>query len=99
MKAHLSLGDNGNLIALLDNGKRILANDARKMAEQLRLAGVTADSLTVADWKTDTDHSPMSGQIIAVKAALRRIRRPEQFAEKVVEIFEKHDETLSKLDD
>lgn len=71
MKAHLSLGDNGGLIAQLETGERIVAVNAHKMAEQLRLAGVTADSLTVIDWKTDPDHAPMSGQIIAIKAALR----------------------------
>lgn len=99
MKAHLSLGDNGNLIALLESGDRILVANACKMADQLQLAGVTADSLTVADWKTDPDHAPLSGQIIAVKAALRHIQRPEQFAESVVVLFEEHHETLSKLAD
>jgi len=99
MKAHLSLGDNGNLVAKLENGERLIAANSQKMAEQLRLAGVATDSLTVTDWKTDPDHAPMSGQIIAVKAALRHIQRPEQFAEKMVELFEKHHENLSKLDD
>ena len=99
MKAHLSLGDNGNLVAKLENGERLIAANSQKMAEQLRLAGVATDSLTVTDWKTDPDHAPMSGQIIAVKAALRRIQRPEQFAEKVVDLFDNHHETLLKLDD
>lgn len=70
MQAHLSLNA-GGLIAQLEIGGRIVAGNAHKMAEQLRLAGVTADSLTVTDWKTDPDHAPTSGQIIAVKAALR----------------------------
>lgn len=70
MKAHLSLNA-GGLIAQLEIGGRIVAGNAHKMAEQLRLAGVTADSLTATDWKTDPDHAPTSGQIIAVKAALR----------------------------
>lgn len=70
MKAHLSLNA-GGLIAQLEIGGRIVAGNAHKMAEQLRLAGVTADSLTATDWKTDPDHAPTSGQIIAIKAALR----------------------------
>jgi len=99
MKAHLTLSENGNLIAKLETGERILCSDAHKMAEQLRLAGVTADELNVTNWKTDPDHAALSGQVIAVKAALHHIQRPEQFAEKVVELFELHHETLSKLGD
>lgn len=72
MKAHLS-GDNGGLIAKLETSDRIVAGNAHNMAEQLRLAGVTADSLTVTDWKADPDHAPTSGQIIAVKAALQAV--------------------------
>lgn len=72
MKAHLSLNV-GGLVAQLESGERIVAGNSLKMAEQLRLAGVTADSLTVTDWKTDPDHAPTSGQIIAVKAALQAV--------------------------
>jgi hypothetical protein len=72
MKAHLSLSEHGNLVAVLETGERILAADSQKMAEQLRLAGVTAESLTVADWKADPDHAPMSGQIVAIKSALHK---------------------------
>lgn len=76
MKAHLSLGNAGGLIAQLETGERILAGgNALKLAGQLRLAGVTSDSLTVTEWKTDPDHAPTSGQIIAVKAALREAER------------------------
>lgn len=70
MKAHLTLSENGILIAKLETGERILCSDARKMAEQLRLAGVTTDELTATDWKTDPEHAPMSGQIVTIKAAL-----------------------------
>lgn len=70
MKAHLALGNVGGLIAQLETGEHIVAGNAHTMAEQLRLAGVTADSITATDWKTDPDHAPTSGQIIAVKAAL-----------------------------
>ena len=72
MKAILSLSDQGSLIAQLETGEHIVAGDSFKLAEQLRLAGVAADDLSVADWKTDPDHAPMSGQIVAIKAALRR---------------------------
>lgn len=71
MKAHLTLGEHGGLIAQLETGERIVANSIN-MVVQLHLAGVTAESLTVSDWKTDLDHAPMSGQIIAIKAALRK---------------------------
>lgn len=97
MKVHLSLGDNGNLIALLDNGERILAADSQKMAEQLRLAGVTADSITVTDWKTDPNHAPASGTIIAVKAALRGL--PPKSAAQIAAIFEQHGQILKMLAD
>lgn len=75
MKAHLSITDNDELFTQLETGERILTNDTHKLAGQLRLAGVTADSLTATDWKTDPDHAPTSGQIIAVKAALREAER------------------------
>lgn len=55
MKAHLTLSENGNLIAKLETGERILCSDALKMAEQLRLASVTADKLDATNWKTDTE--------------------------------------------
>lgn len=71
MKAHLSFGEHG-LIAQLENKERIIAIDAEKMAGQLHLAGVTEENLSVANWKTDPDHSPMSGQIITIKTALRK---------------------------
>lgn len=45
MKAHLSLSDSDGLIAKLEIDERILAIDARKLAKQLRFAGVTADSV------------------------------------------------------
>lgn len=54
MKAHLALGHAGALIAQLETGERILASNAHKMAEQLRLAGVTAESLTVVEWQVLT---------------------------------------------
>ncbi len=72
MKALLSLSEQGHMVALLETGKRIVARDSREMVEQLRLAGVSADELTVTDWKIDYDHAPLSGQIVAIKAALRR---------------------------
>jgi len=75
MKAHLSITDNDELFAQLETGERILTNDTRKLAEQLHLAGVTPESLTVTCWKTDPDHAPTSGQIIAIKAALREAER------------------------
>lgn len=75
MNAHFSLGNSGGLIAQLETGERIVADNARKLGGLLCLAGVTADSLTVTDWKTDPCHAPTSGQIIAVKAALREAER------------------------
>lgn len=78
MKAHLSLNA-GGLVAQLESGERIVAGNSLKMAEQLLLAGVTADSLTTTDWRTNPDHAPTSGQIIAVKAALRGL--PPKIAE------------------
>lgn len=97
MKAHLSLGDKGELIAQLETGERIVAVDARKLAEQLRLAGVTADSLTVIDWKTDPYHAPMNGQIIAVKVALRNLA--PQTAVRMDALFQQHHEILKGLAD
>lgn len=58
MKAHLTLSENDILIAKLETGERILCSLTRKMTEQLRLAGVTADELTSTNWKTDPDHAP-----------------------------------------
>ena len=97
MKAHLALNNNGGLIAKLETGEHIVAVDARKLAEQLRLAGVTAESLTVTDWKTDPDHAPTSGTIIAVKTALRSL--PSATAEQIGELFEQHKEVLQGLAD
>jgi len=77
MKAYLALGNAGGLFAQLETGGRIVAGNAHTMAEQLRIAGVTADSLTAIDWKTDPDHAPTSGQIIAVIAALREAERKQ----------------------
>lgn len=68
MKAHLSFGEHGGLMARLETGERIVSSNSLKMAEQLHLVGVTAESLTVAD----SDHAT----IIAVRAALRGL--PEQ---------------------
>lgn len=71
--AHLSLTQwDGNLVAVLESGERIESDDAENLAEQLWLAGVTADSLTVTNWKTDPDHAPASGQIIAIKFSMRK---------------------------
>ncbi|MDP1872047.1 MAG: hypothetical protein Q8K61_10540 [Gallionella sp.] len=71
MDAHLSLTAwDGNLVAVLESGERIESDDAYNLAEKLRLAGVTAESLTVTDWKTDLDHAPSSGEIITIKFAL-----------------------------
>lgn len=95
MKAHLSVTDNDELFAQLETGERILTNDTHKLAEQLRLAGVTPESLTVTCWKTDPDHAPTSGQIIAVKAALRGL--PPKTAEQVDALFKRHHETLKAL--
>jgi hypothetical protein len=64
MKAHLTLGEHGVLVAQLETGERILAKNSEKMSQQLHLAGVTTESLTVADWKTNSDHAPMSGLIM-----------------------------------
>lgn len=61
MKAHLTLSENGNLIAKLETGERILCSDAHKMAEQLRLAGVTADELNATNCKTDTEQVVKQG--------------------------------------
>lgn len=61
MKAHLTLFENGNLIAKFETGERILCSDAHKMAEQLRLAGVTADELNATNWKTDTEQMVKQG--------------------------------------
>lgn len=75
MDAHLSLTAwDGNLVAVLESGQRIESecDDAYNLAEQLWLAGVTADTLTVTNWKTDPDHAPASGHIIAIKFTLRR---------------------------
>jgi len=96
MKAHLSLNA-GGLIAQLETGERIVAVDARKLAEQLRLAGVTADSLTVTNWKTDLDHAPTSGQIISVKAALRDL--PPKTTVQMDALFQQHHEILKGLAD
>lgn len=71
-KAHLSLSDQGELVAEIETGKRIVTADAIDMANELCFAGVTAESLTVTDWKTDPDHAPSSGQIIAIKFVLRK---------------------------
>jgi hypothetical protein len=97
MKAHLSLGNSGGLIVQLETGEHIVAVDARKLAGQLRLAGVTAESLTVTDWKTDPDHAPTSGTIIAVKAALRGL--PPKTTEQMDALFQQHHETLKGLAD
>ncbi len=61
MKAHLTLSENGNLIAKLETGERILCSEAHKMAEQLRLAGVTADELNATNWKADTEQLVKQG--------------------------------------
>lgn len=72
VKAHLSLsGWNGHLIAELESGVQLVADTSEKMAEQLTLAGVTAENLTVTSWKEDIDHAPSSGASIAIKFALR----------------------------
>ena len=73
VKAHLSLsGWNGHLIAELDSGVQLVATTSEKMAEQLILARVTAENLTVTSWKDDMDHAPASGTIIAIKEALTK---------------------------
>lgn len=71
MKAHLAFTDTAGLVAIVETGGRIVAKDSRKMAEQLPLACVTAENLSVADWKDDPDRAPMSGRIVAIKAVFR----------------------------
>lgn len=73
VKAHLSLsGWDGHLIAELESGVQLVGDTSEKMAEQLILAGVTAENLTVTSWKDDMDHAPASGTISAIKAALTK---------------------------
>lgn len=76
MKAHLSTDDlGGNLVAKLESGDYLISEDAATLAEQLWLAGVTADSLTVTAWKTNLHHGPISEQIVAIKYAFLRCER------------------------
>lgn len=71
-KAHLSISAwDGHLIAELESGVQLIADTSEQMAEQLILAGVTAEDLTVTDWKEDIDHAPLTGTIIAIYFALR----------------------------
>jgi hypothetical protein len=60
VRAHLAFTDTAGLVAIVETGGRIVAKDSRKMAEQLRLACVTAENFSVADWKDDPDRAPMS---------------------------------------
>lgn len=71
MKAHLSI-DHEELIANLENGDRLVADTSADMAEQLIIAGVTADELTATAWEVDIEHAPMVGQLVAIKFALRK---------------------------
>lgn len=88
MKAHLSIsGWLGDLYADLETGERIVENNPAKLAEQLRAAGVTANSLTVTDFKTAPDHAPTTGQIIAMKALLQPDLNPVA-AERIKAQFE-----------
>lgn len=97
MKAHLSLGNAGGLIAQLETGERILTNDTRKLAGQLRLVGVTAESITVTDWKTDPDPAPSSTEMIAIKVALRDL--PPKTTVRMDALFQQYHETLKALAD
>lgn len=71
VKAHLSLsGWNGHLIADLETGVKLTAGSGEDMAEQLILAGIFLENLTVTSWKDDVDHAPSGSEIIAIKSAL-----------------------------
>lgn len=73
MKAHLFSDQwGGTLIAQIETGERIEASDPVKLAEQLRLAGVTAEELTVTRWTDNLEHAPATGHVIAIKSALHK---------------------------
>lgn len=73
MKAHLfSAQWGGALVAQLETGERIEDSDPDKLAEQLRLAGVTAEELTVTRWTVDLEQAPATGHVIAIKSALHK---------------------------
>jgi len=76
MKAHLfSTKWGGALVAQLETGERIETGDPVKLAEQLRLAGVTVEDLTVTRWTDDLEQAPATGHVIAIKSALHKARQ------------------------
>jgi len=73
MKAHLSTTKSGDaLVAQFETGERIEDSDPLKLAEQLRLAGVTADELTVTRWTDNLEQAPATGHVIVIKAVLHK---------------------------
>ena len=97
MKAHLTLNDTGVLVAQLETGERIVATDSRTLAEQLHLTGVTAESLTVANRKEDPDHAPTSGQLVAIRAALRERDDERELRKLTVELKKATEEAGQEL--
>jgi hypothetical protein len=71
MKATLRLAD-GELVALLEDGRELKNFDAERLAGLLWNSGVSASELEAVDWHTDVMSAPTSGQKIAIFSRLRK---------------------------
>jgi hypothetical protein len=92
MKATLRLAD-GELVALLEDGRELKNFDAEILAGLLWNSGVSASELEAVDWHTDVMSAPTSGQKIAIFSRLRKfegVSCEEQ-------IQEGRERTISKL--
>ena len=70
--AQVRLTPSGRFVAMLSDGQRIERDEIDDLATALHAAGITADTAYCGDWR-EGDAILMSGQIIALKWALRRL--------------------------